>query len=64
MPIQTSTTNMMDTQITSLTARLAIPMTRIMANIATIIKKGGELMNSDISIYDVLSHNQKYIIVT
>ncbi len=50
---------MMDTQISSLTARLAIPMTRIIANIAAIIKKGGELMNSGISkVYHLYEKNE------
>ena len=59
IPRQIRITKIMETQISSLIARLVIPMTRIMANIAAIIKKGGELMNSGISIYNVLQHNQK-----
>ena len=35
-------------QIKKRTARLTIPMTSSIANMATIIKKGGELINSGI----------------
>ena len=50
---------MMHTQISSLTSRLAIPITRIIANIAAIIKKGGELINSGIlEVYHLYGKNE------